>query len=275
MNLKHLTIVLLIIFTTFINCKSQTDKKGNENFKKTELFIIGTIHNPTDIINSDTLFNILKKIKPDLILIELDSSFFTKQFDFDTTKYPDILSTNENISANKYRQLYKIDIRPFDITGRNEFYREHDFFTTQSKMYSAISKANDNGQLDTSCADDFELISFTLDLTNKIKYRSLSELNSDVSIKLTKIRQKILYDKTISIVKRTKSLNKWIDFAELQKNFWVRRNNQMAENIEHFANEKSYDKIVVFTGANHLYFILELLKEKQNKNYIIKDFWGK
>jgi len=273
MNLKYLTIFLLILFST--NCKSQTDNKEDENFKKTELYIIGTIHNPTDIINSDTLFNILKKIKPDLILVELDSSFFTKDFNFDTIKYPDLLSTNENISINKYKQFYKTDVRPFDITGRNDFYRKYNFFTTQSKMYSAISKLYDNGKLDSSCAADFELISFTLDLTNKVKYRSLSELNSDVSIKLTKIRQKILYDKTISIVKRTKSLNNWIDFAELQKKFWVRRNNKMAANIEYFASEKSYKKIVVFTGVNHLYFILELLKEKQNKNYVIKDFWGK
>ena len=58
MNIK---LLLLIPTILIISCKQKTDKKELENDTKTEIFIVGTSHNPTNYQNSDTLYNILKK----------------------------------------------------------------------------------------------------------------------------------------------------------------------------------------------------------------------
>ena len=197
MNIK---LLLLIPTILIISCKQKTDKKELENDTKTEIFIVGTSHNPTNYQNSDTLYNILKKIKPDLILVELDTSLLTTDYKFDTINFPDILNTCENQAIYKYRKQNNVKLRPFDINGRNDFYEKNDFFSNQSKMYSEITELYEKKQLDSVSTRDFELISSTLDLTNSVKYRNLSELNSDVALKLTELRQKILYDLTIEII---------------------------------------------------------------------------
>ncbi len=236
--------------------------------------MIGTSHIATNYQNTDTLIEILNKIKPDVVLIELDSSFFTKKFDFDTLNFPDILEkSNENNATFFYKKSYKIDIRPFDITGRNDFYERTDFFRKQGEMYSKISDLYNKGMLNERNRKDFELFDFTLNLTNNIKYSSLQELNSLPALKLTELRQKILYNETIEIVKSDSLLHKWIDFAELQKDFWIKRNKVMVENIVKISKQYKKEKIVVFVGANHKYFILNLLKKENDNNFLIKDYF--
>ena len=58
----------------------------------------------------------LLRVQPDVVLMELDSTFFDKNFRFDLEKYPDLLSTNENIGAHRYQQERGVDLRPFEIT---------------------------------------------------------------------------------------------------------------------------------------------------------------
>jgi hypothetical protein len=70
-------------------------------FGQTKVCLIGELHEENEIINPDTLINILKKIKPDVILIELDSQFFTSNFDFnlDLVLDPDSMSGNQNVAS--------------------------------------------------------------------------------------------------------------------------------------------------------------------------------
>ena len=43
-------------------------------FSQTNVYIVGTKHRPINLINADTLENILGRINPDVILVELDST---------------------------------------------------------------------------------------------------------------------------------------------------------------------------------------------------------
>ena len=43
----------------------------------TEVVLLGTVHQPVENFNADTLYDILVDIEPDVILYEVDSSFFT------------------------------------------------------------------------------------------------------------------------------------------------------------------------------------------------------
>ncbi len=99
------------------------------NTKETELVLLGTVHPPIENFTSDTLYNILLKIKPDLILYEVDSSFFTEAFQFNKTS-----SSNENIATLKY--MVSVDSRvPYHKTARPEFASElHTTMTAKKKL---------------------------------------------------------------------------------------------------------------------------------------------
>lgn len=87
--------------------------------QRTELIIIGNVHEAAPNYNADTLYTILEKIKPDIILHEIDSSFFTKKFKF---KYPS--GNNEQRASRKYSGKHPATlIRPFEFEGRNQYRR--------------------------------------------------------------------------------------------------------------------------------------------------------
>ena len=68
---------------------------------QTEVCLVGTRHEPCAYFNSDSVHLILSRVRPDVVLMELDSSFFDRNFRFDLERYPDLLSTNETIAAHR------------------------------------------------------------------------------------------------------------------------------------------------------------------------------
>jgi hypothetical protein len=73
-------IIYTLCFFTYSFVFGQDQK--NIDSAKTKIYIIGIIHSENENRNSDSLLNILKDIKPDLILDEGDStaSFFSQQY---------------------------------------------------------------------------------------------------------------------------------------------------------------------------------------------------
>ena len=242
-------------------------------YSQTELCIVGTTHEKSSYFNSDSVYNILQRVKPDVVLIELDSIFFTKDFRFNLDKYPDLLSTNENIGANKYHSDYKVDLRPFDMTGRNEYYRKTNYFENQNKMFEDIRSLYKKNELSKKDKEDFELILYALEVGSKVTFRSAQDLNSDVSEKFWSLRQKILYPKMVSIVENTEQLHHWIDFAREWASHWHKRNEIMVDNIIKIANGYKNKRIVVLVGNEHKSGLLDLLKSKDPGEFLIREYW--
>ena len=131
--MKNFSIVLLVFLSFQVF--------GQNN--KTKIIVIGNIHQSVPNYNSDTLFNILKKIRPDIILHEIDSSFFTSDFKF---KYPS--EENEQNAAEKYLKEYpKTKLRPFDFEGRNEYRKEKGMRPTDNLTIKMLDSLNENGLL--------------------------------------------------------------------------------------------------------------------------------
>ena len=89
-DMKTILIVCLALFCNLCRAQGQT-----------EICLVGTKHDPCPYFDSDSVYAILSRVAPDVILIEMDSSFFDRDFRFDLEKYPDLLSTNENIGAHR------------------------------------------------------------------------------------------------------------------------------------------------------------------------------
>lgn len=262
MKIRFLVYILLLC------CGTQ------KMYSQTELCIVGTYHDERKYINSDSIYNILLKIKPDVILIELDSALFTKDFCFDLKKYPDLLSTNENIGAEKYRSQFKVDLRPFDMTGRNEYYRKMDFFKNQNKMWNDVFQMSENNELSKKDKEDADLIAYALNLNNEMIFNSVKDLNSDMTMKFLSLREKIIYPKMVSIVENTEKLHHWIGFAREWENHWNKRNKIMADNIRIIASETKFKnkRIVVLVGLEHKPSILNLLQSSNKTDFTIKEY---
>ena len=236
---------------------------------RTELIIVGTAHEERPYINSDSIYNILVKLKPDVVLIELDSTFFTEDFHFDLQKYPDLLSTNENIGAERFQSRHRVDLRPFDISGRNEYFREMRYFENEYQMFRDIYNLFQQNKLGRKDREDFTLILYALELGGSLTFNSVQEMNSDLSMRFWRLRHRILYPKMVSIVKSVEELHHWIDFAIEWEAFWHRRNAAMADNIRKIANEYNNKRIVVLVGIEHKLCLLELLLPDVSTDFVI------
>jgi hypothetical protein len=264
--MKKLLLFPLLAFSNLLVLGQKTDTSF--------ICVIGTSHNNTIFCNVQTLDSILNLIKPDLILEELDSSFFTSDLRYDTLNYTSILhgpeSSPTDIASINYQKSHNVDIRPFDITGRNRFYRENDFFNKQNEMIKDIYRHSLNNSLSKRNQSDFNLWIKSLDNVNDLKISNLKELNSEILMNFLEIQESIYLDKPIEIVETTDSLNKYIEFAHLQKDFWIKRNDTMIKNILYFAHY--YKRIIIFTGNLHKYYLTNGLRIPEGP-YKIKEFW--
>lgn len=238
-------------------------------FSQTELCIIGEVHDECIYMNRDSVYNILLKIKPDVVLIELDSSYFTPDFRFNIE--PDPYWGNQMLGAHKYKSLHKVDLRPFDVSGRDQWYRQINYFDNQEKMWSDILDLYEKNELCKRDKEDVDLIRIVMNY-NCITFSSVKDLNVNMIVKFLSLREKIIYPKVVSIVENTDKLSHWIDFARKWKAQWFDRNAIMADNIKKFAKEYKNKRIVVLVGFEHKPGLLDLLKS-DSADYIIREYW--
>lgn len=253
-----------LIFYLFILC-SLCRMQG-----QIEVCLVGTKHNPCTYFNSDSVYAILLRVQPDVVLMELDSTFFDKNFRFDLEKYPDLLSTNENIGAHRYQQERGVDLRPFEITGRNEWYREHRYFERQDSMWRDAMSLYRADKLSRKNREDMELILQVMNY-NDMEFASPRDMNSSMTMGYLSLREYILYQKLVSIVETEEMLNHWRGFVRLWSSRWYERNEVMAANIRKMAEAYSGKRLLVLVGLEHKPGLLKLLKECDG--LVLKEYW--
>ena len=249
--------------------------------KQTELILLGTVHQPVENFTPDSLYNILVKIDPDLILFEVDSSFFTKEFIFKKT-----WDSNENISTVKYMNTYDIDVRPYDFTGRNEYRIKIGSRPTDSKASKLLDSLYRNNALNIHEQKIYEEFLQISDSLNSFAYVGPKAFNNTITDSIAQIRQQYQYEKLLKIINNNSIFSNTffikkdgdsISYAQGYKRageFWHLRNQTMAKNILQFVNEYEGRRIVVLNGYYHRYYLSSLLKPKQKENdFIVTEFY--
>lgn len=255
----------------FYNCTS----------KKTEIVLLGTVHQPIQNFTPDSLYNILVKIKPDLILFEVDSSFFTKEFKFNKT-----WESNENIATVKYMNNFNVDVRPYEFTGRNEYRIKIGSRPTDGKtieLLDSLYRSNMLSSINKKIYQEFLKMSDSL---NSFAYLGAKAFNNSQTDKIAKIRQQYQYNELLKVINEypifsntyyVKNENDSISYAEGYKKaseFWDLRNRTMSKNILHFVEEYKGSNIVVLNGYFHRYYLNSLIKPKQDElDFIVKEFY--
>lgn len=264
-HLKYQRMMKTILIVCLALCCNLCRAQG-----QAEVCIVGTKHDPCPYFNSDSVYAILSRVQPDVVLIELDSSFFDRDFRFDLEKYPDLLSTNENIGAYRYQQEHGVALRPFDITGRNEWYREHRYFARQDSMWRDALALHRVGKLSRKDREDMALILQVMNY-NDMKFASPRDMNSSMTMGYLSLREYILYQKLMSIVESEEALCHWRGFVRRWSGRWYERNEVMAANIRRTARAFLGKRLLVLVGLEHKPGLLKLLAE--DGELVLKEYW--
>ncbi|MCZ2222547.1 MAG: hypothetical protein LC122_02840 [Chitinophagales bacterium] len=270
--MKKIIILFTFVFS-LVYCYGQ----------KTEIIVIGNIHQAVPNYNSDTIVNILNKVQPDYLLQELDSSFFTQDF-----KFKEKASENEGIASEKYiSKNPQTQMRPFEFEGRNEYRKINGFNPTEHLAISLLDSLYKKNLLTKQQNKIYKQYVDVLEPLKKAASGKPKDFNNSRNDKICEERQYYQYVKLLKIMGQraefsnhfyTKPNGKKITYEkgfQLASEFWDLRNQTMAKNILKIANENSGKKLVVLTGFMHRYYIISELKKltKNNKNIAIKEFY--
>ncbi len=259
-------LYILLSICLFAGCTGKSSGPG----AVTTLCIIGTAHDSSAYINPQAIYVALEQVRPDVILCELEREFFTDDFRYDLEKYPDLLSTNENISTYRYQQQNRTLLRPYEIEGRNEYYRTTDYFEKEQEMFSAMMQAYRDTTLTPASGDEWERFLKTVELFDVMARNSLREINTELYVRYSESKNLIVNETLTSVARR--DFPEWLDAAVEHQAFWDRRNAAMAENILAWCSEFPGKTLVVLAGQQHKYQLENLIRQNGH-NIVLKQYW--
>ncbi|KFF08173.1 hypothetical protein [Chryseobacterium luteum] len=267
--MKHTITAFLLLLTTFFFSQS-----------KTEIYVIGNIHDSVPNYHPKILFDILDKVKPDIILHEVDTQGM-KDYENGIK-----ITENEIKASNDYRKKYPKTLRfPFDFEGRNQYRKDKGMVPTDNlsvKLIDSLYKAKKLAPSEVKIYESFTNI--TKDLM-KIAELSPENFNNATTDQISEKRQNAQYSELLKIIEARPEFAKrfvvkpdgkkisYRDGFKLMSGFWDLRNQTMAKNIYKIAEAYPGKKIVVLTGFLHRYYILKELKRINNGTYVIKEFY--
>ena len=270
LKMKYLFLILFSLsFNTIFS----------QNSNKTKLYIIGTVHESSDILNPEMLFTVLNDIKPDILLQENDSEQIK-------TYFADIRATsNEQNASLKYLENYPETLNlPFEFEGRNTYRKSNGMTPTDNLTIKLIDSLYNNNLLSVESSKIFKdyleanaaLIEFSkkgFKALNSIEFDSMNRYRQNIQHKLLpKITESEPIFAEHFVTKPDGQKISFRDGYKLWCNFWDLRNNSMAINIIRTSYQHKGKKIVVLTGVQHKYYIKELLEKYNDGNYEVIDF---
>jgi len=247
---------------------------------KTEIYIIGNIHDSVPNYHPKILFSILEKVQPDIILHEVDSEGM-KEYESDKS-----LKGNEITASNLYKAKFPKTLRfPFDFENRNQYRKDRGMVPTDNLAVKLIDSLYKAKKLSPSEVKIYENYLGTTEDLMKIAELSPENFNKPATDKISEKRQNAQYSELSKIVEARPEFAKRLvvkpngekisykDGFKLMSGFWDLRNQTMAKNIYRISETYTGKKIVVLTGFLHRYYLIKELKRMNNGTYIIKEFY--
>lgn len=258
------------LFTAFMLIFHVTNAYAQPEVRRTELLIIGTIHSGNKEFDHNTLFELLEKLKPDVILWE-QSVKFKRVFGLRTAKFLRIWNPGiEQLALQKYSRLNKgIPILPFDTTmkSRKSFIKraiavEQAFYDS---LYSAKKTVTDSSVYADFASKHFYYYSF-LDTASLERINQNDMVNR--SRELHSMEEKVILPMGEKYMPASMVVSGFSD--EMQ--FWKKRNEYMVSQILKYAKQFAGKRIIVLTGLNHKYYLLDKLTDLKDENVALLDF---
>lgn len=251
------TIHFILIFLVYFQpCFAQNEAP------KTELFIIGTIHAGNKHFDHRTIYKELSGYKPDVILWE-QSTVFKRVWGLQTATFLKIIKPGiEQLGLQKYsRRNKQIPILPFDTS----FKSRSQYLRTTAKMETAFFDSLSNVLMNE---EDLLLYKNYVEKRNafidKLFHSNLATINQpDVvatSRNLYRLERESIIPLAEKYIKDTSLVDAFID----DLNFWEARNEFMVKQIQQYLQQFAGKRMLVLTGLNHKYYLLERLSALEN-----------
>jgi hypothetical protein len=238
---------------------------------QSRLRIIATVHNPTKYITQDSLIKVLDDYKPDIILMELDTSLIDNKGNIKLTTQQ-MANSLEGRTTQFYRQNHpEVAIRGFDIAYRNKFYKEHNTFSNENKMSKVIDSMYQKNMLNDTTWFIVNSLYSANQILNNFSYMKLKDINSTLCMQTASLRQNLLYVRVTDILKNNPVLKSWYSFAKEDADFWRLRNQTMSKNILKYIEMYPGKKIAVMVGFYHKYVLVDYLKPLSIKEKFVLD----
>ena len=222
----HHSQFCLFFLVVIVVCSSRPASAST--YDTTTIVVVSTVHNKTDNFNVQGLYDIIERVKPDLILVELDSSFFTSSMSIK----PEFVRISVEIEAvEKYQKAHGIPIRPYDIEGRNTIYQSHNYFKLQKDLSNALNQAVRDSLLGGESAMLLEAIDRFHDIGRSFGSASPILINSNPCDVAMESKQDYAGDGMLKIVTSTPALRQFTELAAFKRDFWKQRNDAMVINI--------------------------------------------
>jgi hypothetical protein len=247
-------------------------QQGEKSEHQTEVIVISAVHNDTAYFKAETLVDILKKINPELLLLEFDSSFFDSSFAL-LEKYQAI--TLESRAATILQKASKVKVRPYDIEGRNKFYAENNYFKLEGELNREMNRLYGNDGLSPEAKSLFEALLALAAIRDSFGAERPEVLNSNACDTAIEKKQHYSFKGIRRIIELTPALKAFEAFGTLADDFWTRRNEEMVKNIIRYSKEFQGRRIVVLCGYEHRYYLRKRLKEQESKeNLAVREYWN-
>ncbi len=233
-------------------------------FAQTHVTIIGTAHSQTPKFSPDSILNVLNKIKPDVILMELDTSLMDDKGNYKLGQ----MGGNEAIATRNYKAEHgDLIVRRFDLENRNAYYTTHNTFALERKLGHTIDSIYHYKGFSAADKQKIDSVYHMYQEDNRMSQLDIYTMNSKAFMDMSAKKQYWMYVKELEVVGNNPALKPYYDFYKDDGEFWIRRNKRMTENIIGYVNEFKGKKIVVLTGATHKYILTDNLKPLQSKQH--------
>ena len=214
----------------------------------TECVIIGAEHQETESYQVSDLLHAINRVKPHVVLVELDSSFF----DNDGRLLHFCPDSLEDQAIKGYlAERPGVVLRPYDIEGRNQFYAEHRALKLEQALFTEL------GQM----AEAQQLAGESLQLWSEIKsfLRKRDRFRNDGIKAVTGFecdfvvaQKRWFVDMAIArILEQTEGLKNYQEFWNLYKSFERKREYQMSRNILKYCTEFNGRRLLALCGLEH------------------------
>lgn len=228
--------------------------------KRTEIVVLGTVHRATANFTKDRLVQILEELRPAAILFELDSSFMEKELSQLLPQFRTITLEAEAVTA--FQEKTHVPVLPYDIEGRNQIYRDHNYFNLQTEFSKAVTAHYRQNQLGTEARALFEEVVDT-DRLGKAFNADRPEVINSASCDEAMVHKHKSRRHIRRIIEVTPGLARFAEFAKFDDEFWERRNSTMVTNILKHGSGFSGKRIAVLCGFEHRYYLIRSLKEAE------------
>lgn len=253
----HLVICLVIL----LGCNEK---------RTTQLTILGSVHFPTTGMNADSVYLAIKKVQPQVILMERDSVSFDSAFNR-KVEYEE----NEDQAVSRFLKDNPTTIlRPIEFEGRNEYRIKMGLYPQANEVYKKLNELSRSKKFDAEESLIWSRFANFWGMIDSLSSANLKAINTDQADAIVDSAKYYQYTQMKKIVSKRDEFTEQIldskgDSISLKQYFekWEQfehydRNDAMVANIIRTIDKMPNNRFLLTVGYNHRYYIKKALEEK-------------